>query len=141
MVRGKACNPSGLRGTHRKPGEPALRDCRHQGVRIGGQLANADLDGDFPGGSGGNEHLVARLGLEEAAPGDRPQEDMRIEQEPHYRPSNPASTLSGSGASKSGAILTLPFRTPNLMWRFCGTSAVIRTSGFPLRLTTTSSPD
>src|SRR5216684_7949385 len=133
---------------HWKFKKPAGLNCTHQVDRARLDLTQPSLDGDFPNRSRrhvdllGCLHHATNARLQGGVPLDCPQEDVRIEKEAHQRPSKPASTSPGSGASKSAAILSLPFKTPNLIRCFCPlVNRVIRTSGFPLRLTTTSSPD
>src|SRR5258708_5802253 len=132
---------------HWKFKEAALFNRFHQVDRARLDLTQPRLDGDFPNRSRGHVNLLsclhhaANARLQRGVSLDSPKEDVRIEQKAHQRPSKPASTSSGSGASKSAAIFSLPLRTPNLIRCFSPfANRVIRTNGFPLRLTITSSP-
>ena len=120
---------------------------RRRDVRVRFYFSEAGLDGYLPDGRRRDEHRLgvldgsASLYFERSAPDNCPQEDVSVQQKAHQGPSNEASTLAGIGSSKSRAICTLPFSTPNRIGRLPLSSRVMRTSGFPFRLTTTSSPE
>src|SRR5208283_4496510 len=97
------------------------------------------LDGDFPrryrADIDGIGFIDELSGLDRQRSDRRPQRNLGIEQQPHFRGfsesgppplANPSRTSSGSGSSKSSAIQTLPFSVPNLIGacfsRFNGTS-------------------
>lgn len=85
------------------------------------ELPEGALDGDFPGRGRACEYLIGGR-LNRSPHGnrqfrrvrERPYERLGVEEQSHRRPSNSASSSSGSGALKSRDIRTLPLSVPSL---------------------------
>src|SRR5207249_3951054 len=120
VVSGKGSLGSGVLHRYRQDSQPEVSDRlvypRPEG-KSQGQLAKADLDGDFPDRPRAKEQFARRIlqhgGGSGAEPGrlvHRPDERMRIDKISHFI----YSAKSSSGASKSGAMeLTVPFSEPS----------------------------
>jgi len=115
--------------------------------QIGFDLAERRLDGDLPGARRAELDGVTGIpkGCRDSAGKtsrlrQRPEQRVRVEQQPQRAPSKRARISFGSGASKSAATWTLPRRAPSLRGaRRCSTGVSLAT-GFPWRVITTSSP-
>src|SRR5262245_22899201 len=123
------------------PGQVVFRRRRQR------QFAPLVLDDRLPHGRHAQVNRVGRV-LDGVAQGDRqatvpadePQEDVRVQQEPHC-PSNSRRTSSGSGWSKSSGTVNSPAQSPK--GRGCRVSTVtglISATGWPSRTTKRVSP-
>src|SRR4030095_2097763 len=103
MVVWQMTHCGGMRVRHRKLAKACGGNFSDEFVDIDFDLVEARLDGDFPAAGPTVEGL---LGIQDQLPRGlaqlrvirhRPEENMGIEQDAHYRPSNAASKSSGSG--------------------------------------------
>src|SRR5664280_1385985 len=77
------------------------------------------FDGDFPNADGAKHNVIIRAldgGAQRIAKSlrrsKRPEQDMSIQQQAHYRPSNSSKMSEGKGASKFSGIDRRPTRSP-----------------------------
>src|SRR3990172_5111772 len=139
-----------MRASHGKLDETHPRQSRQQGRYIDAELIAPEraLDGDFPDACGAVVNLVvgvlnqrSRLAPQPAAARRRPQQQVSVNQQPHYLPpSNVRSTDAGRGLLKSSGILNFPSSSPNRRGARALVSATSLATGLPARAITTSSP-
>src|SRR5277367_3184346 len=116
-----------------------------------GQLADAEFGRDFPSAGGGDVdvvsvvfHRLPSFPAEILFVGERPQERVRIKQQPQSpSPFQRRSSSSGKGSKNSGPTLNTPLKRPS--GRACpcfGSIATIRATGLRSRpeVIMTSSP-
>src|SRR6266511_1472643 len=149
MMHGQARCQSGVLRSNRKLVEAAA-DCRAGNLCcIGDKIAAPQLrlDRDLPDTCCRKQDLVRWiedrlpcLGRQFCGFAESPEKNVRVQQHAHQRPSKPAMTFAGSGASKSSGILILPFRIPSLRTRFVATRGTSLATGLPAFAITTSLP-
>src|SRR5207244_11894322 len=127
-------------------GETAGADARDNIIERDAQLSDARLDRRLPDRCRADENFIRahdigpRLAGEPTRVGQVPEKYLRVEEQPHAPPSNASSVSGGSGASKSAAILILPFRKPGLRTRLAGAIGTSFATGFPALAMTISAP-
>src|SRR5436190_12016636 len=142
----QSCGPRSVQRRDRQFGETTGSDARNKIIERDAQLSDARLDRRLPDRCGADENFIRthdigpRLSGEPARVRQVPEKYLRVEQQPHTLPSNASSVSGGSGASKSAAILTLPFRKPGLRTRLGGAMGTSFATGFPALAITISAP-